>query len=229
MGESLGFLIPVKYGKLLLNNWLKQPIIPSSTKDEVISQLKAHSKSLAQSILQKPWLTTQVDHFSQPNAIDTYISCWGSDEKNTKLFYSYTDYVCQGNTKIFAGYDTTIGGITYADRQFQAGKLNAFQFGKVISWPPENKDSSQFNSMSEFFGKFTCLDHIVKYQGMKAKTVLCSRPYLKFDGIWDFQLKVTSLKSDKEAFRYILNLNGIEKNDGIAIIKHYMEAIQWHD
>lgn len=227
MGESRGFLVPAQYASELLARWRAAPVVVSEFQSDITRQMKQHSSALVERLTRTP-LPVQLDAgYTVPDAADPYIRCWASKSDNEKLFFSVRSYNCSGNSNVFVGQGINMGSVFYESMLYQSDKLDPFRFGRLLE--KAYGDEDDFNGDVKHFSKFACTDSVVDLNGMPAKAALCLRAYRKYVGLYDFDLRVVSLRESKHALVTKLNLDGVAYEDGMRMVRHYMGALKWND
>lgn len=227
MGESRGFLVPAQYASELLARWRAAPAVASEFQSDITRQLKQHSSALVERLTRTP-LPVQLDAgYTVPDAADPYIRCWASKSDNEKLFFSVRSYSCSGDSSVYVGQGINMGSVFYESLLYQSGKLDPFRFARVLE--KAYGGQGDFNADVKHFSKFACTDSVVDLNGMPAKAALCLRAYRKYAGLYDFDLRVVTLRESKHALVTKLNLDGVAYEDGMRLVRHYMGALRWSD
>lgn len=226
MGESRGFLVPAQYARELLARWRAEPAAPPDFQPEITRQLKLHSSALMARLTRNP-LPVQMDEgYTVPDAADPYLRCWANKSDKDKLFFSVRTYSCSGNSNVFVGDGIVVGRVYYESLLYQNDALGSFRFGRLLQKAYEGHN--YFNGDIKHFSKFACTDSAIDLNGMPAKAALCVRAYLKYAGLYDFDLRVVSLRESKHALVTKLTLNGVAYEDGMRAVRHYLEALKWN-
>lgn len=227
MGESRGFLVPSHHARALLANWRADPAPVSDLVPEITRQMKLHSAALAQRLASRP-LPVQPDAgYAVPDAADPYMRCWASKSDNLKLFYDVRSYSCSGDSSVYVGQGVSVGEVQFESRLFQSDKLDAVRFAYLVQQAYGGSDG--YSSDIKHYGKFACTDAVLQLDGMAVKTALCLRPYRKFTGLYDFQLNVASLRESHRALVTRLSLHGMTHEDGMRMVRRYLEAQRWRE
>lgn len=227
MGESRGFLVPAKYALELLERWRANPVIAKEFQSEITRQMKLHSNALVERLTRAP-LPVQLDMgYAVPDAADPYLRCWASKSDDEKLFFGSRSYSCSGRSGVSIGQGIHTGSVSYESILYQNGTLDPFRFGRRLQKAYGNQDD--FNGDIKHFSRFACTDSAVDLNGMPAKAALCLRSYRKYTGLYDFDLRIVSLRTAGNAMVTRLGLDGVAYEDGVRIIGHYMSALKWAD
>jgi serine protease Do len=226
MGESRGFLVPAQYASALLARWRKHPVAIRDFQPVITSQLKQHSSALVARLTRKPLPVQPNAGYAVPDAADPYIRCWASTSDDEKLFYNVKTYNCSGRSDVFISDSIMAGSVSYVSMLYRSDRLDAFRFGNLIQDAYDRNDF--YDDDPKQFSKFECTDSVVDLNGMPAKAALCLRAYLKYDGLYDIDLRIASLRDSKRALVTKLNLTGVAYPDGMRMVRHYMEALKWN-
>lgn len=228
MGESRGFLVPAQFASELLARWRKEPVAAAEFQAEITRQLKLHSAALVARLVRKP-LAVQLDAgYAVPDAADPYMRCWAHETNEAKLFFSVRSYNCMGHSDLYVGQGINTGSVLFESMLYQGEKLDAFRFGRLLQKAYGRQDESGYDIQRKHFSKYECTDSVVDLNGMPARAALCLRAYRKFAGLYDFNLRVVSLRESKRAMVTRLNLSGVSYEDGMRMVRHYMGALKWN-
>ena len=227
MGESRGFLVPAQFAQSLLARWQKEPVAPATFQDEITRQLTQHSSVLITRLMKKP-LPVQIDGgYTVPDAADPYMQCWANESTDTKLLFNVRINNCQGSSDVYVGQGIEMGSVLFESMLYQSDKLDSYRFARVLQRAYGQNDGFGQDIQRKHFTKFECTDSALNLNGMPAKAALCIRAYRKFKGLYDFSLRVVSLRENKRALVTRLRLKGVAYDDGMRMARHYMEALKW--
>lgn len=226
MGESRGFLVPAQFARELLARWRASPVV-ADFQPEITRQLKLHSAALAERLTRRP-LPVQVDAgYAVPDAADPYMRCWASESNEPKWYFTVRSYSCSGDSDLFVGQGIDTGSVLFESMLYQSDKLDSLRFARLLERNYGRQGESSDDVRRKHFSKYACTDSLLDLNGMPARAVLCLRAYKKFVGLYDFKLKVVSLRESKRALITRLNLSGVTHEDGMRLVKHYMGALKW--
>ena len=225
MGESRGFLVPARYAHALLAHWLSRPTPVKAFGPVITQQLLAHSAALIARLTRKPMPVQMDSGFAVPDAADPYIRCWADKSDGEQQFYSVRAYYCSGNSAVYVRDDMITGKVSYQAKLFHNRKLDAFRFGRVLQGA--YAASSIYQSDAKHFSDFACTDSSLNLNGMPVKAALCLRAYRDQPGLYDFRLRLVSLRSSKLAMVAKLKMSGLAFADGMQMVRHFMEAVKW--
>ena len=230
MGESIGFLVPAQFASDLLVRGEKVQVAPvKGFQTEITRQLKLHSSALLARLTSKPLPLQTLEGFVVPDSPDPYMRCWANETDDAKAFFSVRSYFCMGSSDVYVDDGIKMGDVVFANQLYQSKTLDAYRFAHVLENSlGKNQDADQGGN--EFsrknFSQYACHDSIVDLHEKPVKAVLCLRSYRKFKGLYDFKLRVISLRPGKLAMVSLLNLSGVAYDDGLRMVRYYMAALQ---
>lgn len=229
MGESRGFLVPAQFAQALLAHRKNETVSPAGFHAEITRQLTQHSSALIARLMKTP-LPVQIDGgYTVPDAADTYMQCWANETTDAKLFFNVRTYNCQGSSDVYVGQGIGMGSVLFESMRYQSDKLGALRFARLLQAAYGRNDGFGQDSQRKHYTKFACTDSAIELNGMPAKAALCTRAYRKFSGLYDFSLRVVSLRENKRALVTKLRLKGVTYDDGMRMARHYLEALKWKD
>ena len=129
-GNSIGFLVPEKF----LHNLLLQTRHATPPKDfmaVIRRQLLDNQNMYMKDLLAKPFPTKQLDHYSVPAKIASYINCWGDSRDNHGPYTTADDY-CAVKNNIFLNEHMSTGVIRYSHHLIKSDKLNRIRFYSLM-------------------------------------------------------------------------------------------------
>lgn len=226
MGESRGFLVPARFAHELLLRWRAAPAVAADFQPEITRQLKLHSAALVARLTRQP-LPVQMDAgYAVPDAADPYMRCWANESTETKWFFKVRSYNCSGDSDLYVGEGINTGSVLFESMLYQSDTLDPFRFAHILERIYGRQSESSEDIPRKHFSKYACTDSLIERNGMPAKAALCLRAYKKFVGLYDFRLKVVSLRESKRGLITRLNLSGVTHEDGMRLVRHYMEALK---
>jgi serine protease Do len=76
-------------------------------------------------------------------------------------------------------------------------------------------------------GPYACEDRVIGLRGFDASVLVCARRYRRFDGLYDFTVRVSSLNGAQRGFASHLDMYGVEFDAGTKFIRRYVEVMEW--
>ncbi len=225
--QLIAFLVPSHFAEELLNRWRARPVAPASFEKEVTSQLNQHSDNLLSRLSRSPMPTQQVGHYLIPDQLDPYMRCWGGVDRDPKKFYQTDSYFCEGSSSVFVDDETEAGSAVFVNQIIHSSKLDPLRFSQLLAdqFSPAQGDHGD----AKRFSPYACQASTVQLRGTPARAAMCLRQYKLFPELYDFTLKLVTLKEGHRALLSQLRLTGVKYRPGLAFIRQYMNAIQWKD
>jgi len=228
MGESRGFLVPAQFAKALLEQRHKKSLDPAEFQAEITRQLIQHSTTLMERLMRRNPLPVQYDAgYAVPDAADPYMHCWANESTDAKLFFNVRSNSCQGKSDVYVGQDINVGSVLFESLLYQSDKLDSLRFWRLVQRVYDRQDESSYDIQRKHFTQYECSDSVIDLNGMPAKAALCMRAYRKFPGLYDFSLRLVSLRENKRALITKLKLSGVTYEDGMRMVRHFMGALKW--
>ena len=76
-------------------------------------------------------------------------------------------------------------------------------------------------------GRYDCRTSHVRLRGGTARVTLCTRPYLKLEGLKDAHMRVVTIDSSEQALVGDLLLRGFTDANIKRLSRWYLETIEW--
>lgn len=226
MGQSRGFLVPARFALALLARWYAHPVAVPQFRPEVTRQLKEHSAALTARLMQKPSLPVQWEAgFAIPDAADPYMRCWANERNDTNSFFTSRSYYCSGQSDVYVERGMVMGSVSFESTLYQTETLDSFRFGRVLT-RSYGLSRDEDDPPREQFSQYACTDSVIELKGKSLKAALCVHAYRKFPGLYDMKLGTVSLNKGKTALISKLSINGLTYEDGMRMVKFYMEALK---
>jgi len=223
-GNSIGFLVPEKF----LHNLLLQTRHATPPKDfmaVIRRQLLDNQNMYMKDLLAKPFPTKQLDHYSVPAKIASYINCWGDSRDNHGPYTTADDY-CAVKNNIFLNEHMSTGVIRYSHHLIKSDKLNRIRFYSLMQDYFANAQASP-GGRKDDFTRFQCKTDFVQKGELRLKTAFCLRRYKAFAGLYDMILHSASVTENHRGLITTLILTGVSYDNAVAFGKAYLESLAW--
>lgn len=220
-GNQIGFLVPVKYLKILINN--KEA--PVDFIAHIGKQILANQNIYISNILKKPLKTKKLGHYQVPDKLASYLTCWG-DSESKDLPYKISENSCATKNDIFLASNFTTGDIHYSRYHISTDKMNAYRFAYVQE--ELYKSPSVFlTGHKKYFTNYKCETEFIKNNKITFKVSFCLRGYKHFAGVYDMVLSAASLSKKTTAIQTNLILAGVSYENAISFSKKYLKVFSW--
>jgi len=222
-GNSIGFLVPEKFLRGLLHAGTIQ-----SAQDymQVIrQQLLDNQDQYIKALLQKPFPVKQLESYSVPGRLASYINCWG-DSDDDHGPYSTADDFCAVKNNIFLNSRMTTGEIRYNQHLIKSKQLNRIRFYSLMQEYFAHPQASLSGDKDDFT-EFQCKTDFVQNGALRLKTAFCLRRYKAFEGLYDVLLHSASVTENQRGLVSTLVLTGVSYDNAVAFGKAYLESLAW--
>ncbi|MDK9704910.1 MAG: serine protease [Sulfuritalea sp.] len=155
-----------------------------------------------------------------------FARCYGTNEKEADKLYRVAQYGCRFKDASYVANGLYLGSWSFSHRHIRAPDLGALRFASLQESLLEPGDDTSPTSRTHKT-RWACQDRIVALSGGRAKAVLCLRRYSKFEGLYDVDLKLTTLSDPGEALLSSLTLDGFGYPESMAFVRRFMDAIAW--
>ncbi|MBL8013753.1 MAG: trypsin-like peptidase domain-containing protein [Candidatus Omnitrophica bacterium] len=228
-GNQLSFLVPVDYLRQLFETIkdTKDQINDFNWNHVIEQQLTKNQAEVVDGIISSSWESLPMGNAQVPGEMTSLFKCWGdSKEDDNDELYQWTALRCSSQDDIFIAHDLRTGQIIYNYLWITSKGLNPFRFYRVFE--SSFMQTYQFeNAKEEDVENFKCQTSFVKLAGEHFKTILCARPYKKFPLLYDVNLNLASVDEYKKGLLVELVLLGVTKEKSQALVRKFMESIQW--
>lgn len=225
--QLISLIVPATAAVALLNRVRK--MTPPSAEElfkDLTRQLQANS---AATLAFLPGGNLPVQHlgrFQAPGNPGDFARCSARNERDADKLYRAEQYGCHFKDETFVANGLYMGHWLFAHRHVQAPDLGALRFSHLEqSLLRPGDGTTPTNRIHKT--RWTCQNRIVTLSGTRAKAVLCLRRYVRFEGLYDLELKLATLESSGEALISSLGLYGFGYPESMTFARHYLEAIAW--
>ena len=220
--QSVAFFVPAaKVADLLASRRLNKPS-SDDLKQDIAKQMRDHSTSLL-SALSGTLKTEKSNGYVLPAKLAPFIDCNASGNQSQGQPYETVRVKCDAKASVFLERGHQTGDLNYTHVLLSTNKLGAWRFAKVMG---NHSTASGFRGAVKHVGPLTCQQRDVALKGFAANTLLCTRSYRKFEGLYDFVLQVMSLDGADQGFISHLDLFAVDYAKGLDFIGRYIGAME---
>jgi len=217
-GNQIGFLVPVKYLKILMSNKQK----PTDFIAHIGKQILANQEIYISNILSKPFKTKKLGEYQVPAKLASYLTCWG-DSESKELPYKTSENSCATKNDIFLASRFTTGDIHYSRQHITSDKMSRYRFA-YVQQDYYKSPSVYLTGRKKYFTNYQCETKFVKSNNINFKVSFCLRGYKHFKGVYDMILSAASLSKETTAIQTNLVLGGISYENAISFSKKYLAS-----
>ena len=226
-GNQIGFLVPQDKLSKLFNAY--KIAKPESIAKQMSAQLSASQNKLITTLLNSDWQMKKLGEALIPTIDVPYIRCWGesnADKQDALILAAVANCTLEENTYISSRFFTS--SIEMEFRYTKAKSLSNTKFYHLFEQHisragPGNK------ATKDDVTEYQCHHDIVaaSHQGMKNKSVFCTRAYKDFSQLFDVLYIGASIDKNGQALLSHFTIAGVEQDNAMAFTQKFMEAVTW--
>jgi serine protease Do len=221
--QLVAFLVPAEHAVALLARAGQPPLDARRARDEIASQIRAHSEALLTAL--GPKLPTQnLYGYELPSKPTPFVECRASGDPAPDQPVNIERITCDAKSSVYVGRDLSPGALSFQHQVLSTRTLDPWRFAHRMQAMKSN--SGLFGSARQL-APFACKQHNVELTGFTANATICLRAYRKLDGIYDLYMRVVSKNGRTQGFLSSVSLTGVAPDRALAFARMYLEAIQW--
>lgn len=224
--QLVSFLVPVVHVQAL-GERAANPRPDAELRKDTAAQLQAHGADLLKALNAAADGTMQTQvlaGYRLPGKIAPFIHCGASGNPETQEPVQLVQINCSAKAGLYVQHGLYSGNIKYAHYVLTTDRLDAWRFASRLS--ALTSAVGRFGS-PRHVGPYACEDRIVGLRGFDAGLLVCARRYRKFEGLYDFTVRINSLNGSTQGFASHLDIHGVAFEPGMRFIRRYVEAMEW--
>jgi len=131
---------------------------------------------------------------------------------------------CDAKAGLYVQSGLYSGDLRYSHYVLSTDVLDAWRFANRLS--ALTSATGRYGSLRHV-GPYACEDRIVGLKGFDASVLVCARRYRRFEGLYDFTVRINSLNSSRQGYASHLDIYGVEFEPGMKFIRRYVEVMEW--
>lgn len=221
--QLVSFLVPAEHAQALLQRAQRQPLSLKDARNEVLNQLRAHASALL-GAFQGPLTTQQAAGFVLPGKLSEFVDCNASGDPSQNQPVQTESIQCAAKAGLYVQQGLYSGDLVYQHYVLTSDSLDPWRFAKRLQ---KVAVASGRHGSRKHVGPLSCQSDTVRLQGFDANLMICTRAYRKFEGLYDFTVRVVSVDQKQRGFASHLDMNGVEFEAGMRFVRRYVETMQW--
>lgn len=221
--QLVSFLVPAEHARPLMERALQQPLGDKEGKQEVARQLRQHADRLLASF-PGDMARVETGGYVLPGKLADFVDCSASGDPTPNQPVQTEMISCSAKAGLYVQQGLYSGDLGYQHFTLGTDKLGAWRFAHRMQ---NIATASGKQGSKKHVGALACRNRTVSLNGFDASMLLCMRAYRKFEGLYDFTVRVASLNHPAQGFVSHLDLNGVSHETGMRFIRRYVEAMQW--
>jgi len=225
-GESVSFLVPVKYAQDLLAQVARQPHPPKNFNPLIAQQLLAHQREMIDRLLGEPLSIKSMGPYRVPVRESQQLRCWGRSNFRAEAEYKADSVSCAMEVAIYVSDTQQTGHVSMTHQYLRSANLHPLQFAALAS--------SQFRA--DRIGRIgpvrdtrltrpACSEQFVHTATLPVRAVTCVRAYRKFAGLYNFTLLTASTDDAQASLQSRLDLAGVSYENGTRATRAFLSAL----
>ena len=232
-GNQIGFLVPHDKLVNLFNDYNIKA--PADIKQQMAEQLHANQNKLMKALISSTWQSKELDGKALIPIIEVpFIRCWGdsnSDKTDALIKAAIASCSLDENTYLSSHFFT--GSIEIQFRYMQARNLSDNKFYHLYQ-QQISRASAGNRAGKDDVSEYQCHHDLITPDStantskeINNKSVLCTRAYKDFPGLFDVLYLGASVDKNQQALVSHFTLAGVSQENAMAFTGKFMEAVSW--
>jgi S1-C subfamily serine protease len=222
-GESVSFLVPVRYAQELLRSVQARPTPPKDFKPLIGQQLLAHQQAMVGRLLDGPLSLKSMGPYQVPVRETGQVRCWGKSNVKENASFTADTIACAMESAIFVSESQQTGYVSMTHQYVSSNTLGPLRFAALASVLFKT-DGLGNNRDTRLTGP-ACTEQFIKTRTLPLRAVTCVRAYRKFAGLYDFTLLTASTDDRLASLQSRLDLSGVSYDNGMKSVRAFLAAI----
>ena len=222
-GESVSFLVPVRYAQELLKKVAAQGAPPKDFNALIAQQLLAHQRAMIERLLDAPLSLKTMGPYQVPVRESGQVRCWGRSNVKAEATFTADTIACSMESAIFVSESQQTGHVAMTHQYVRTASLDQVRFAALAStlFKTDNLGSSRDTRLT---GP-SCTEQFVKPRSLPLRAVTCVRAYRKLAGLYNFTLLTATTDDPKASLQSRLDLAGVSFENGMRTTRAFLSAI----
>lgn len=223
--EQLSFLVPIAELNTLYTRVLENGASKNFQKN-IETSLLSDQNFFYEKLLSKAWASETLGAVTIPGKLDESFKCWGHTVDKKDIHYKGVHKHCRSQDRIYISRNMNSGAFSYDYEWITTKQLNRFQFYSQIE---KRFSQASFSNIykEEDATNYICDSDFVVISEHSWKISTCTRAYKKYRGLFDVLLLLTTVDLNEKTLLMKVGMSGVSKNNGMKVIKHFLEAVKW--
>ena len=222
-GESVSFLVPVKYAQELLARVARQAHPPKNFNPLIAQQLLAHQREMIDRLLAEPLSLKAMGPYRVPVRESQQLRCWGRSNFRAEAEFTVDAVSCAMEAAIYVSDTQQTGHVSMTHQYLRSASLRPLQFSVLASsrFRVDRIGSSRDTRLT----RPACSEQFVHTATLPLRAVLCVRAYRKFAGLYNFTLLTASTDDGQASLQSRLDLAGVSYENGTRATRAFLAAL----
>lgn len=222
-GESVSFLVPVKYAQDLLARVARQAHPPRNFNPLIAQQLLAHQREMIDRLLAEPLSLKAMGPYRVPVRESQQLRCWGRSNFRAEAEFTVDAVSCAMEAAIYVSDTQQTGHVSMSHQYLRSASLQPLQFSVLASsrFRVDRIGSSRDTRLT----RPACSEQFVHTATLPLRAVMCVRAYRKFAGLYNFTLLTASTDDGQASLQSRLDLAGVSYENGTRTTRAFLAAL----
>jgi S1-C subfamily serine protease len=222
-GESVSFLVPVRYAQELLRRVAAQLRPPKNFNPLIAQQLLAHQREMIDRLLAEPLSIKSMGPYQVPVRESQQLRCWGRSNFRLETEYTADSVSCAMEVAVYVSDTQQTGHVSMAHYYLRSSSMHPLQFAALASaqFRVDRIGSSRDTRLT----RPSCTEMFVHTATLPLRAVTCVRAYRKFAGLYNFTLLSASADDGHASLQSRLDLAGVSYENGMRATRAFVSAL----
>ncbi|MCA1855058.1 serine protease [Massilia oculi] len=219
-GESVSFLVPVKYVQELLRKVETQPVPPKDFNPLIAAQLLEHQRAMVDRLLEEPLAIKSMGPYLVPVRESGQLRCWGRSNVKAQTAYTLDAMSCAMESAIYVSSSQQTGHVAMTHQYIRSDNLARLPFAALAS--QMFRTDKLGSAWDRRLTKPVCSERFVHTRTLPLRAVTCVRAYRKFEGLYNFTLLTASTDAAESSLQSRLDVSGVSYENGMRITRAFL-------
>ncbi len=219
-GESVSFLVPVKYVQELLRKVESQPAPPKDFNPLIATQLLEHQRAMVDRLLEEPLAIKSMGPYLVPVRESGQLRCWGRSNVKAQTAYTSDSMSCAMESAIYVSSTQQTGHVAMTHQYIRSDNLARLPFAALSS--RLFGAAKLGNAGDARLTKPVCTERFVHTRTLPLRAVTCVRAYRKFEGLYNFTLLTASTNAAESSLQSRLDVSGVSYENGMRVTRAFL-------
>ncbi|KFC76499.1 serine protease [Massilia sp. LC238] len=219
-GESVSFLVPVKYVQELLRKVESQPAPPKDFNPLIAAQLLEHQRAMVDRLLEEPLAIKSMGPYLVPVRESGQLRCWGRSNVKAETAYTSDSMSCAMESAIYVSSTQQTGHVAMTHQYIRSDNLARLPFAALSS--RLFGAAKLGNAGDARLTKPVCTERFVHTRTLPLRAVTCVRAYRKFEGLYNFTLLTASTNAAESSLQSRLDVSGVSYENGMRVTRAFL-------
>jgi hypothetical protein len=225
-GDSVGFLVPARHVRALLDEAASPPIRARPPLARLREQLLANQEAYVEALTRHTWEPATLAPYRAPGRIGPFLRCWADSTRRADELFETVSHECATTGSVWVSDSQRSGAVAYKHVLLTGRGLNRFRFFHLY----QERFADQGDELAgdrEDLTRFSCRSQLVAGEGVPLKVVLCLRAYRKLTGLYDAVLRAATLDRAHQGLQTNAVLTGLSSASITRFVRRYLETLGW--